>query len=85
MPNFIALLSGEITHSASAISPAFTASACAMADFGGSSKEKQLFSGHMTENQVVTYDRRVKISPGMDIPMMKKMTDIIGCTGKYTQ
>lgn len=42
----------------------------AISDYEGSSKEKQLFSGHKTESQVVTYDRKVKISPTLDVPMM---------------
>ncbi|MDK6765165.1 integrase, partial [Klebsiella aerogenes] len=33
---------------------------------------KQMFSGHKTESQVVTYDRKVKISPTLDVPMMSK-------------
>lgn len=44
----------------------------AISDYEGSSKEKQLFSGHKTESQVVTYDRKVKISPTLDVPMMSK-------------
>ncbi len=41
----------------------------AISDYEGSSKEKQLFSGHMTESQVVTYDRKVKISPTLTKPL----------------
>ncbi|HBR7307229.1 TPA: hypothetical protein L9294_001214 [Klebsiella aerogenes] len=44
----------------------------AISDYEGSSKEKQMFSGHKTESQVVTYDRKVKISPTLDVPMMSK-------------
>lgn len=44
----------------------------AISDYEGSSKEKQMFSGHKTESQVVTYDRKVKISPTQDVPMMSK-------------
>ncbi|MBS0852324.1 integrase [Enterobacter sp. JGM127] len=42
----------------------------AISDYEGRSKEKQLFSGHKTEHQVVTYDRKVKISPTLNIPPM---------------
>jgi integrase len=34
-----------------------------ISDFEGSSKEKQIFSGHKTERQVVSYDRKVKTVP----------------------
>ncbi len=44
----------------------------AISDYEGSSKEKQLFSGHKTESQVVTYDRKVKLSPTLDIPPLAK-------------
>ncbi|HBZ4249770.1 hypothetical protein A3N56_14130 [Klebsiella aerogenes] len=43
-----------------------------ISDYEGSSEEKQMFSGHKTESQVVTYDRKVKISPTLDVPMMSK-------------
>lgn len=36
-----------------------------ISDYEGSSKDKQLFSGHKTESQVVTYDRKLKISPSL--------------------
>lgn len=39
-----------------------------ISDYEGSSKDKQLFSGHKTESQVVIYDRKVKISPTLDLP-----------------
>ncbi|WP_051641879.1 tyrosine-type recombinase/integrase [Photobacterium galatheae] len=32
-----------------------------ISDYEGSSKEKQAFSGHKTERQVATYDRRIKV------------------------
>ncbi|MDO6704958.1 hypothetical protein [Photobacterium sp. 1_MG-2023] len=32
-----------------------------ISDYDGSSKEKQAFSGHKTERQVATYDRRIKV------------------------
>jgi hypothetical protein len=41
----------------------------AISDYEGSSRDKQLFSGHKTESQVTTYDRKVKISPTLDRPM----------------
>lgn len=44
----------------------------AISDYEGSSKEKQLFSGHKTESQVVTYDRKVKLSPTLDLPPLAK-------------
>ena len=34
-----------------------------VSDFEGSSKEKQEFTGHKTERQVATYDRKVKVVP----------------------
>lgn len=40
----------------------------AISDYEGSSKEKQMFSGHKTESQVVTYARKVKISPTLNAP-----------------
>ncbi|WBT60646.1 tyrosine-type recombinase/integrase [Kosakonia oryzendophytica] len=40
----------------------------AISDYEGSSRDKQLFSGHKTESQVLIYDRKVKISPSLDIP-----------------
>jgi hypothetical protein len=44
----------------------------AVSDYEGSTRDKQLFSGHKTENQVNTYDRKVKISPTLDVPFMTK-------------
>lgn len=35
----------------------------AISDYDGTSRDKQLFSGHKTENQVLIYDRKIKISP----------------------
>ncbi|EBV1888602.1 integrase [Salmonella enterica subsp. enterica serovar Coquilhatville] len=40
----------------------------AISDYDGSSRDKQLFSGHKTENQVNTYDRKVKITPTLNVP-----------------
>ena len=36
-----------------------------ISDFEGSTKDKQNFSGHKTESQVATYDRKVKIVPSI--------------------
>ncbi|HCB4956269.1 TPA: tyrosine-type recombinase/integrase [Salmonella enterica subsp. enterica serovar Bredeney] len=46
----------------------------AISDYEGSSRDKQLFSGHKTENQVNTYDRKVKVTPTLNAPqiIMKK-------------
>ncbi len=38
-----------------------------ISDYEGSSRDKQLFSGHKTEGQVIAYDRKIKISPTLDI------------------
>ena len=35
-------------------------------------KDKQLFSDHKTERQVAVYDRKVKISPTLDLPVLGK-------------
>ncbi|HBT2454354.1 tyrosine-type recombinase/integrase [Klebsiella aerogenes] len=40
----------------------------AISDFEGSSRDKQLFSGHKTESQVSTYDRKIKITPTIKAP-----------------
>lgn len=37
-----------------------------ISDYIGSSREKQIFSGHKTESQVVVYDRNIKITPSLD-------------------
>lgn len=37
-----------------------------ISDFEGSSREKQAFSGHKTERQVATYDRKIRVSPSLD-------------------
>ena len=34
-----------------------------ISDYEGSSKDKQIFSGHKTESQVLVYDRSIKITP----------------------
>jgi hypothetical protein len=41
-----------------------------ISDYEGSSREKQIFSGHKTESQVVVYDRKVKVSPTLDLPTL---------------
>ncbi|MDI4774765.1 integrase, partial [Salmonella enterica subsp. enterica serovar Anatum] len=45
-----------------------------ISNYEGSSRDKQLFSGHKTENQVNTYDRKVKVTPTLNAPqiIMKK-------------
>ncbi|ECC9277843.1 integrase [Salmonella enterica subsp. enterica] len=43
----------------------------AISDYEGSSRDKQLFSGHKTESQVLVYDRKTKISPTLDLPLVK--------------
>ncbi|MED7790418.1 tyrosine-type recombinase/integrase [Klebsiella aerogenes] len=42
----------------------------AISDYDGSSRDKQLFSGHKTENQVLVYDRKVKITPTLGAPVI---------------
>lgn len=42
-----------------------------ISDYEGSTKDKQLFSGHKTEGQVLVYDRKLKISPSLDIDPIK--------------
>ncbi|ECI3855319.1 integrase, partial [Salmonella enterica subsp. enterica] len=42
----------------------------AISDYEGSSRDKQLFSGHRTESQVLTYNRKVKVTPTLDIPLL---------------
>lgn len=44
----------------------------AISDFEGSSRDKQIFSGHKTESQVLIYDRKVQISPTLDRPVIGK-------------
>ncbi|MBF0032039.1 tyrosine-type recombinase/integrase [Citrobacter freundii] len=43
-----------------------------ISDYEGSSRDKQLFSGHKTESQVLIYDRKTKITPTLDLPMVAK-------------
>lgn len=47
-----------------------------ISDYEGSSKDKQLFSGHKTESQVVIYDRKVKISPTLDLPNIQTVKKV---------
>lgn len=42
----------------------------AISDFEGSSRDKQIFSGHKTESQVLIYDRKVQISPTLYHPVI---------------
>ena len=39
-------------------------------DYEGSSKGKQLFSGHKTEAQVLTYDRKTNVTPTLYIQVL---------------
>ncbi|MFW0766739.1 integrase [Trabulsiella odontotermitis] len=41
-----------------------------ISDYEGSSRDKQIFSGHKTESQVLVYDRKVKITPSLDVPLL---------------
>lgn len=41
-----------------------------ISDYEGSSRDKQLFSGHKTESQVLIYDRKIKITPSLNLPMV---------------
>lgn len=43
-----------------------------ISDYEGSSRDKQIFSGHKTESQVLIYDRKTKITPTLDLPMMAR-------------
>jgi hypothetical protein len=54
-----------------------------ISDYEGSSREKQLFSGHKTESQVLVYDRKVRISSTLDLPVMGRSEDDEG--EKYTK
>ncbi|EEM2503394.1 TPA: integrase [Salmonella enterica] len=44
----------------------------AISDFEGSNKDKQIFSGHKTESQVLIYDRKAQISPTWNRPVIGK-------------
>lgn len=41
-----------------------------ISDFEGSTKDKQMFSGHQSESQVRIYDRKTKVSPTLDKPII---------------
>ncbi|EFK0226229.1 integrase, partial [Escherichia coli] len=41
-----------------------------ISDYEGSSRDKHIFSGHKTENQVLIYDRKTKITPTLDLPLV---------------
>lgn len=43
-----------------------------ISDDKSSSRDKPFFSGHMTESQGLTYDRKVKITPSLDAPLPAK-------------
>lgn len=43
-----------------------------ISDYEGSSRDKQLFSGHKTESQVLVYDRKIKKSPTLDLAPVDK-------------
>lgn len=43
-----------------------------ISDFEGATKDKQMFSGHKTESQVLVYDRKVKKSPTLNLPKVTK-------------
>lgn len=46
-----------------------------ISDYEGSSRDKQLFSGHKTESQVLVYDRKVKVSPTLNKPLIEDSDD----------
>lgn len=37
-----------------------------ISDYEGSTRDKQIFSGHKTESQVIIYDRKIKITPSLN-------------------
>ncbi|VUS79520.1 hypothetical protein SPARK1531C2_02956 [Klebsiella grimontii] len=43
-----------------------------ISDYEGSTRDKQLFSGHKTEGQVLVYDRKVKITPTLNAPLIDR-------------
>ncbi|WP_276641381.1 tyrosine-type recombinase/integrase [Siccibacter turicensis] len=51
-----------------------------ISDYEGSSRDKQLFSGHKTETQVLIYDRKIKKTPTLDKPPIA--TNIPGAYSK---
>lgn len=50
-----------------------------ISDYEGSSRDKQLFSGHKTEGQVLIYDRKVKVSPTLDVPLPENIPSNSKC------
>lgn len=46
-----------------------------ISDYEGSSRDKQLFSGHKTESQVLVYDRKLTVSPTLDLPIIEDSED----------
>lgn len=42
-----------------------------ISDYEGSTRDKQLFSGHKTEGQVLVYDRKTKVTPTLDLPIVE--------------
>lgn len=40
-----------------------------ISDYEGTGKDKQKFSGHKTESQVLVYDRKIKVSPTLNKKM----------------
>lgn len=42
-----------------------------ISDYEGSGRDKQRFSGHKTESQVLIYDRKIKLSPTLNRPIYK--------------
>lgn len=44
----------------------------AISDYEGSSRDKQLFSGHKTESQVLIYDRKPKVTPTLKFDLLSK-------------
>jgi hypothetical protein len=42
-----------------------------ISDYEGSSRDKQLFSGHKAESQVLVYDRKLTVSPTLDLPIIE--------------
>lgn len=41
-----------------------------ISDYDGTIQDKQFFSGHKTESQVLIYDRKVKLSPTLNLPVI---------------
>ncbi|MCF3281340.1 integrase, partial [Escherichia coli] len=42
-----------------------------ISDYEGTGRDKQKFSGHKTESQVLVYDRKVKVTPTLDVKTHK--------------